>query len=264
MKALLNPSTCLILIFVISALVIGLWGNLWHLFKKEVSSILLSPILYIFTAVFLVLTGIFFFEGVSRGPSPQATLRPLLSTVSFVLLFFTPAITMRLFSEEARSGTIETLMTAPVTELQVVLSKFYAGLTFFIIMLLPTISYALILNSMATGGIDFGPILSGYLGLLLMGATFIALGTFISSLTKNQIIAFVITVTSMLVLWIIGFFAQNKNEALFQVMAYLGIPDHVDDFVKGIVDSRNVVYFLSTTVFFLFMTVRSLESRKWR
>ena len=248
METLLNPTTALILIFVISALVIGLWGNLWYLFKKEVSSVLLSPILYIFTAVFLVLTGIFFFEGVTRGPSPQATLRPLLGTISFVLLFFSPAITMRLFSEEARSGTIETLMTAPVSEIQVVLAKFFAGLTFFIIMLLPTFAYALVLNSMATAGIDFGPILSGYLGLLLLGCTFIALGTFISSLTKNQIIAFVITVTTMLVLWVIGFLAGEKTEPLFQVMAYIGIQEHVNDFVKGVVDSRNMIYFLSTTI----------------
>ena len=263
MDTLLNPTFDLIAFFGISALLIGLWPNLFPLYKREVNSVLLSPILYIFTAVFLVLTGFFFFDSIARNP--QATLRPVMSTVSFLLLFFTPAITMRLFSEESRSGTIETLMTAPVTEIQVVMAKFFAGLTFYVLMLAPTVAYVFILKSLAgEAGLDTGPIVSGYLGLLLMGAVFIALGSFISSLTKNQIIAFVVTVATMLLLWVIGFFSQNKNEPLFQVMAYLGIPDHVDDFVKGIVDTRNLVYFLSTTVFCLFLTVRSVESRKWR
>lgn len=270
MEFLLRPWVAILALSLISVGMIALIRNLWPLYRKEVNAVLLSPIVYIFTAVFLVVTGFFFYFAIAgAAQSPERgmsfAVRMIYSNVSIVLLFFAPAITMRLFSEEGRSGTIETLMTAPVSDLQVVLAKFYAGLTFYCIMLLPTLAYVAILKKVAgPAGIDLGPVLATYLGLVLMGALFVSLGLFFSSLTHNQIIAFAITLAAFLLLWVVGMAGRDKTGLGYQILAYLGMFEHVEDFIKGLVDTRNIVYYLSATVFCLFLTVRSVESRKWR
>jgi len=263
MESLLRPEVAIIILFVVSAGTIAAVRNLWPLYKKETSSVLLSPIVYIFTAVFLVVTGFFFNFYVAEVK--QANLRMTFSNISIILLFFAPAITMRLFSEEGRSGTIETLMTAPVSDLQVVLGKFFAGWTFYCVMLVPTLAYVAILARVAGDvGLDYGPIIASYLGLLLMGGLFVSLGLFFSSLTRNQIIAFAISLAAFLLLWVIGMAGRNKTGLGYQVLAYLGMFEHVDAFLKGLVDTRDIIYYLSATVLGLFLTVRSVESRKWR
>jgi ABC-2 type transport system permease protein len=263
MEFLLRPWVGILAIFVVSGGIIAFTKNLWPLYRKETNSVLLSPIIYIFTAVFLVVTGFFFNFYVAEVK--QASMRMTFSNVSIILLFFAPAITMRLFAEETRSGTIETLMTAPVTDVQVVLGKFFAGWTFYCIMLLPTLAYVGILARVSAGvGLDYGPIMAGYLGLILMGGLFVSLGLFLSSLTRNQIVAFAITLAVFLLLWVIGMAGRNKTGIGNQILAYLGMFEHIEDFIKGLVDTRDIVYYLSATVFGLFLTVRSVESRKWR
>ncbi len=238
-------------------------GNLWALYRRETNSVFLSPVVYLFTTVFLVVTGFFFY--IYIRDAQQASLRWVFSNISIILLFFAPAITMRLLSEEAKTGTLETLMTAPVTDIQVVLAKFFAGLTFYMVMLLPTLSYVALLRMVAGSGVvDYGPVLSAYLGFILMGAMFVSLGLFFSSLTRNQIVAFAVTLATLLLLWVVGMFARGKTGVIHQIIGFLGMFEHIDAFVKGLIDTRDVVYYLSTTFFFLFLTVRSVESRKWR
>ncbi|MBI2192337.1 MAG: ABC transporter permease subunit [Planctomycetes bacterium] len=237
--------------------------NLWALYRRETNSVFLSPIVYIFTTVFLVVTGFFFYVYVRDAQT--ASLRWVFSNIGIILLFFAPAITMRLLAEEGRSGTLETLMTAPVTEIQVVLGKFFAGLTFYLVMLAPTLAYILILRVVAGEvGIDYGPILSAYLGLLLMGGLFISIGLFFSSLTRNQIVAFAITLAVFLLLWVLGMISRDKSGPVHEVIKYIGMFEHIDAFVKGLIDTRDILYYVSATLFFLFLTVRSVESRKWR
>lgn len=237
--------------------------NLLALYRREINGVFLSPIIYIFTTVFLVVTGFFFYIYIRDAQS--ASLRWVFSNISIILLFFAPAITMRLLAEEARSGTLETLMTAPVSEVQVVLGKFFAGLTFYLVMLVPTLAYVAILRMVAgAGNIDYGPIFAAYLGLLLMGGLFISIGLLFSSLTRNQIVAFAITLATFLLLWVIGMFSRGKTGVVHEVINYIGMFEHIDAFVKGLIDTRDIIYYLSTTVFCIFLTVRSLESRKWR
>jgi ABC-2 type transport system permease protein len=180
-----------------------------------------------------------------------------------LIIFLISIITMRLLAEEKRSGTIETLMTAPLKEIEVVVGKYLAALFFFIFLWVPTFFYVFILKKYADP--DLGPILSGYLGNFLLGAFLISVGVFTSSLTRNQIISAVLSFLILGMLFSIGileFITMNPKYKEF--LGYLNFWHHMEDFGKGIVDTRYLVYYISMTIFFLFLSVRTLEKRKWK
>lgn len=221
-----------------------------------------SPLGYVIMTVFLIFSGYFFWSGLSQFPD-VSILRYILGLLGFISLIISPMITMRLIAEEKKSGTLELLMTAPVTETQVIVAKYISALLFFIAMIIPTVAYVFLL--MKWGNPDLGAIVSGYVGLICMTAVFLAIGLFISSLTSNQIVAVIITFVLLLILWVIGWVGEGvKDESWRSMLKYIGFGDHLESFGKGLLDSRDLFYCLSTVVFFLFLTVRSLESRRWR
>ena len=224
------------------------------LFTREFQAYFHSPIAYVVLTTFLIISGYFFSMILSF--TEEATLRYTLSNMAITLLFICPLITMRLLAEERNSGTIETLMTDPVREVEVVLGKFFAALLFYITLLVPTGSYIIILKLI--GNPDTGPMISGYIGLVLIGAVFISIGVFASSLSKNQIVAGVITLVSLLLLWVIGWAGELAPGTLSKVLAYLGFFDHFEDLQRGIIDTKDIIYYVTTAILFLFLTVRIL------
>jgi len=182
--------------------------------------------------------------------------------MSVILLFIIPMITMGLFSEEKRRGTIELLLTAPLTDMQVVLGKFFAAATFFLILLLSTwvpMSVLYLYGSPASG-----PILTAYLGMLLYGLALIAIGIFISTLTENQIIAAVLSFGTIMVLWLVDVMANNAQATTKEVLTYLSILSHLDDFTRGVLATSHIIFYLSLIVMALFLTYRSVDSLRWR
>ena len=234
--------------------------NALALARREINAAFLSLLAWIVLAVFLIFSGFFFWLFASR--THEASLLDTVGIISFFFLVATPLLTMRLLSEEYRSGTIETLMTAPVTEWQVILGKFIGALAFYAAMLLPTLAYAAIL--LALGKPDVGVMFSSYLGLVAMGCEFIALGLFCSTVTHNQIVAAVFALVLLLVLWVIGAVGDFLPAALRSSVEYLGTMPHLNAFSAGRVAFRDLFYFFSLTVFWLFLSVRVLESKRWR
>ncbi len=253
--------------------------GVWGLFKKEMRLYFTSPVAYVVFTFFLLGMGGFFYNifafynqlSMQAAMNPafardlnvtDAIMRPLFSNTGIILLFVVPMLTMRLFAEEKRSGTIELLMTYPVRDGEVLLGKFVAAMALFLMLLGFTALYPAMVGYFTR--VEWGPLLSGYLGLVLLGGAFLAVGLLISSLTENQIIASVVTFFILLVFWIIGWFADSVGgnwRALFQ---YLSIPEHLDNFGKGVVDTKDVVYYLSVITFCLFLSLRSLDSKRWR
>jgi len=234
--------------------------NVLTLFRRELNASFLSPMAYVAATFFLFISGLFFYKilEVTR----EVTLRYALDSVSFFLMCVTPLVTMRLLAEERKSGTMETLMTAPVTDVQVVLGKFLGAMGFIVAILAPTGVYVVALSFV--GEPDYGAIISAYLGMLLMGALFVSIGLFVSSLTSNQIVAAIVTFISLICLWIAGGFSIGTSGHLNAFLDYVGLLNHLQAFSKGIIDTRDVVYYLTLTAYFLFLSVRSLETRKWR
>lgn len=238
---------------------------------RELRAYFFSPLAYVILTFFLLVNGGVFLLIVSFLNDPRAggSATPLKlffgDTFFFwlILLFVTPILTMRLLSEERRSGTIEMLMTAPVSEAQVVTAKYLAALAFYVFLWLPTLAYVAIVATY--GEVDWGPIASGYLGVAGIGAVFLAVGLFGSSFTKNQVVAAISTFAMLIFFFAVAFLdSLVTNDALKEVLSYVNLLDHMDDFGKGIVDSRRLVYYLSTVVLFLFLTSRALEAKKWR
>ncbi len=238
--------------------------NILTIAQKELSTYFVSPVAYVVTAFFLVVMGYLFAVPVVafRNAPIMAVIRSLFFNMAVVLLLISPALTMRLLAEEQRMGTIELLLTSPVRDWEVVLGKFLGSLGFFAVMLVLTGFYPLI--ALRVGNPDLGPILSSYLGTFLMGAAFLAAGLFASSLTQNQIIAAVVGFAILLLLWLIDALSNIAGGSLAQVLQYLSLITHFDDFTKGVVDTSNLVYYLSVTAIFLFLATRSLETRRWR
>ncbi len=239
--------------------------------RRELVAYFSSPLAYIVMTAFLLLQGYIFYLIVSYLNRPQTmAMTPLRlffgGTIFFwlFLLFVVPVITMRLIAEERRSGTIETLLTAPVTEGQVITGKFLSALAFYVILWLPTVVYVIILRQHSS--VDLGPVAAGYLGVLLLGFLFLGVGTFTSTLTNNQLIAAILAFAAMVALFSVGLIQQLlvSSSALKSVLEYMNLWTQMDDFAKGIVDSRHVVYTLSTGIFFLFLATKSLEVKKWR
>jgi ABC-2 type transport system permease protein len=253
--------------------------NVFAIIEREMRAYFNSPIAYVVLTIFIFLSGIFFhsiLDQVMRMglmaqvqqagrpiDMPGMISRGFLSTMSVILLFIMPMITMGLFSEEKKRGTIELLLTAPLTDLQVVLGKFLAAGTFFLILLVSTwipMGVLYIFGSPASG-----PILTAYLGLLLYGLAIIAIGLFISTLTENQIIAAVLSFGAIMVLWLVDVVAQNSESSASKgVLTYLSILSHLDDFMKGVLSTTHIIFYLSLMLIALFLTYRSVDSLRWR
>jgi len=237
-------------------------NNVYAVFKKEFRSYFNSPIAYIFITAFLVFSGWLFFRGFFL--IGQATMRPFFSILPWEFLFFVPAVTMRLWAEEKKMGTMELLMTLPLKDGEIVIGKFLAAFLFLAITVLLTITFPLTLYYL--GKPDLGPILGGYIGALLMGAAYLSIGLFISSLTENQIVAFILSVFACFGLFIIGepIVLTALPGWLAGFFSFLGLGSHFQSIGRGVIDSRDIIYYLSVIIFFLFLNTRFVESRKWR
>jgi ABC-2 type transport system permease protein len=242
---------------------------LWAVFLRELRAYFVSPLAYLVLFFFLVYNGLVFSTVVSYLNNPAASSeRPLDSLFQgfffwIILLFICTVLTMRLISEELRSGAIEVLMTAPVTELQVVLGKYLAALTFFCALWVPTVAYAVIIGHYSH--VDWGPIAGGYLGIFWLGAFFLSIGVLFSALTKSQLLAAIMSFAVFTVLFVVGLLENLFNsDGARQTLGYVDLLSHMEEMHKGIVDTRHLVYYLSVICFFLFLASRALEDRKWR
>lgn len=252
-------------------------SNVLAIAQKELKSYFASPIAYIVIGFFSLLFGYFFyallvyFDRQSMqfaGLGAQAPMnvndqliRPVFLNASVVLLFVLPMITMRTYSEEKRSGTIELLLTAPLTDFQIIMGKFAGAMLLYAAML--AITFIHMGTLFAFGNPQLLPIVTAYLGLLLMGGCFISVGLLISSLTKNQIVAGMITFAVFLLLWVINWVGSFTGPTTQSVLNYLSITDHLDDFTKGILDTKHLVYYVSFIAFGLFLTARSVDTERW-
>ena len=253
--------------------------RIWPIFKKEMRLYFTSPVAWVVLTIFLFIAGYFFSSifsffsqaSIQSAMNPQmgrdlnvtdSVMRPLFSNVSVILLLLMPLVTMRLFAEERRAGTIELLLTYPVRDGAVLAGKYLAALGLYALMIGLTVLYPLIVVYFAR--LEWGPVLTGYLGLLLMGATFIAVGVFASSLTENQIVAAVTTFGVLLIFWILGWSADFAGGSLGRVLQFLSILEHNDSFSKGVLDTKDVLYYVNFTALALFLTLRSLEARRWK
>lgn len=228
-----------------------------HIFKKEFSGYFISPIAYIVIAIFLVVTGWFFFT--TFFLYNQASLRNFFSLLPLILSFVIPAVTMRLFSEELNVGSYELLLTMPVTFQDVILGKFMACLAFIAAMLLPTLAYPVLVSMM--GDLDWGPVAGGYLGALLLGGAFAAVGLFASSLTRNQIVAFIVATAICFSLTLIDKMLFFLPQSLLGLLAYLGAGYHFQNIAKGIVDTRDIIYFFSVAFIGLYAAKLSMQEK---
>lgn len=234
--------------------------NVGIVMKRELSAYFSSPAAYVVIAVFLLVMGFLFAFSVYF--TRQATLRPMFLNANIVLMLVAPILTMRLLAEEQRSGTIELMLTAPVREVELVLGKFFASIVFLIAMLAMTLWYALVLRQL--GNPDPGPILAGYVGTLLFGAAFMAVGLLASSLSQNQIVAAFLSFGVLLMFYLVDSAGNFLGGSLQAVLGYVSMAPHLDDFTKGVVDTKDVVYYLSLIVVCLFLTTSVLQVRRWR
>ncbi len=236
--------------------------TIYILFKKELMSYFNSPIAYIFIGVFLIVGNWLFFN--YFFVIGQASVRNYFSLLPWIFLFLSPAITMRLWAEEKKSGTIEFLLTLPITDWQATLAKFFSALAFLAISLVLTITLPISIAFL--GDIDSGQVIGSYLGALFLGGSYLALGLFISSLTKNQIIAFVLGLVACFVAFIIGasFVLENAPQFALPVMKFLGLGSHFYNISKGVIDSKDIIYYCSFIFIFLWFNVRVIEKRGWR
>jgi ABC-2 type transport system permease protein len=234
--------------------------NVANIARRELEAYFLSPIAYVAIAIFLFLMG-YLFERILYL-SREATLQYVFYNMTTVLMLVSPLLSMRLFAEENRAGTLELLLTSPVRDWEVVLGKYLAALGVLALALGLTGVYALVLA--VVGQPEWGPILTGYLGMFLFGASLLALGLLTSSWTRNQVIAAFSAVVLILFLWVIDALASSAGGPLAGSLRYLALSQHFEDFLRGVVDTRHVAYYLSLTFLCLFLTVRSLESRRWR
>jgi ABC-2 type transport system permease protein len=252
-------------------------NNILAIAHKELKAYFSTPIGYIVIGFFALLFGYFFYVmvvifnqqslqlgGLEGGnvDMNQQLIRPLFLNASVILLFVLPLVTMRTYSEEKRSGTIELLLTSPVTDVQIILGKFLGAMTLYAAMLAITMIHMGLL--MSWGNPETKVIATGYLGLLLMGGCFISVGLLISSLTKNQIVAGFMTFAVFLMLWVINWLADSSGPTGQAILSFLSITDHFDDFTKGIIDTKHLAYYLSFITFGLFLTAKSVDSERWR
>ena len=253
--------------------------NILAIAQKELKSYFSGPIAYIAIGLWALLYGYFFIailqyfvrqsmqmSQFGAGPQAinvnQALIRPLLQNVTIMILFTMPMVTMRTYSEEKRSGTIELLLTSPLTDFQIVMGKFLGAMALYGIMLLVTLVHIGLL--FIYGNPEWKPIVTAYIGILLLGGCFVALGLFISSLTKNQIVAGMTTFAVFLLFWIITWIGSFSGPTVDKLTQYLSIVDQFDDFAKGVIDTSHLIYYLSFITFGLFLTVKSVDTERWR
>ncbi|MCD6288837.1 MAG: ABC transporter permease subunit [Candidatus Hydrogenedentes bacterium] len=253
--------------------------NIWCIYKREMRTYATTSSVYVVMVLFTLISGYFFNRIVDwfAFASPQMAsqqyghydinftemvINPVLMNTSIVMLFVLPILTMRLFAEEKRLGTAELLFSYPLRDTDVLLGKFAASVTVFTIMLgLTGINMCLLIHY---GDPEIGPMLVGHLGLWLMGVSFISLGIFISSLTESQVVAAVGGLGSLLLLWVISWAGERAGQGLRQLFEQVSIYYHFGNMAKGVIETNDIVYYVMFTVLFLFLTTRSLESKKWR
>ena len=252
--------------------------NIMAIAGREMRSYFVSPIGWTILGQFAIMFGYFFVVFLNSfvrqsmeaqfGGGPQAMninmtmIRGLFNNVSVILLFLVPMITMRTYSEEKRSGTIELLLTSPLQDVEIIVGKFVGAMGLYCAMLGVTLVYILLL--FVYGNPEWKPIVAGYAGLLLMGGCFISLGLFISSLTKDQVLAGMGTFNVLLMLWVVNWMADSAGPTIGAALSYLSISGQFDDFGKGIIDTAHIVYYLSVITFGLFLTAKSVDSERWR
>jgi ABC-2 type transport system permease protein len=251
--------------------------NIVAIAEREVGAYFSSPIAYVLIGFFALLFGWFFYvplayfvqQSGQMGMNPTQALNinqmlvgPTLMNTTVIMLFLFPLITMRTYAEEKRSGTIELLLTSPITDVEIIIGKFLGAMLLYAAMLAVTVIHMGIL--FVYGEPEWKPIATGYLGLLMMGGCFLSLGLFISSLTKNQIVAAMATFAVFLMLWVINWIGTFVGPTTQAVLAHLSLTDHFDDFAKGIIDTKHVIYYLSFMAFGLFLTAKSVDSESWR
>ena len=253
--------------------------NILAIWQREMKSYFISPIAYAVLIVYLLLTGLFFFgnlsevvqytmsmaqmgQGTQPIDVPAFVTQSLFRTTSVILLFLIPMLTMGLFTEEKKRGTIELLLTTPVGHFQAMIGKYLAGLTFLLILFVS--SWITLSPLFIYGQPDWKPIMSGYFGMFLYGAALLALGLFISTLTENQVVAVVLTFGVSLLLWLVSVFSSSAVGATKSVIEYLSVISHLDDFIKGVIDTSHIIYYLTFAFVGLFLAYRSLESMRWK
>ncbi len=251
--------------------------NILAIVRKEWRGYFASPIGYVVIGMYALVFGYFYTVGLSwfirqsmQGPQMgggpmnvnQQMIRYVFLNSTVIFLFVVPLITMRTYAEEKRSGTIELLMTSPITDFQIVTGKFFGAMSLYVAMLGITVIHIAVL--FAYGSPEWKPILTGYLGLLLLGGCFVSVGLFFSSLTKNQIVAGMFTFAVLLLLWVIDWVGSFAGPNVEKLTTYLSLTGHVEDFLRGVVDSQHVVYYLSFITFGLFLTAKAVDSERWR
>lgn len=234
--------------------------SVFIIFKKELHSFFASPMAYIFLVVFALVNGYFFTN--TFFLYDQSDMRALFSIVPLVYLFFIPAVSMGLISREKGLGTIEILATLPIRDFDLVLGKYLAAFTLIFVGLLTSSIHYITLTFVGTN-IDHGAIFSGYLGLALMGGVYAAIGIFSSSLTDNQVVAFIIGIAIVMVFFLMDQLLVFVPSSMAGIVQYLSTGFHLSNISRGVIDTRNLIYFLSMISFFLFLTTRNVESRKW-
>jgi len=255
-------------------------SNILAIAHKELKSYFASPIAYIVIGLWALMYGYFFVALLSffvrqsmqmgqfgmQGPQAmnvnQQLIRPLLQNVLILILFLMPMVTMRAYAEEKRSGTIELPLTSPLTDFQIIVGKFLGAMALYGCMLAVTLIHLGLLFWF--GRPEWKPLVTAYIGLLLMGGCFIAVGLFISSLTRNQIVAGMVTFAVFLMLWIITWIGSFSGPTVDKLTQYLSIVDHYDDFGKGVLDTTHLIYYVSFIIFGLFLTAKSVDSERWR
>jgi ABC-2 type transport system permease protein len=236
--------------------------NVFAIARREFQGYFSSLIAYVFLVIYLLLTSWLFFRLFFLNG--QASMRLMFDVLPWVFLFFIPAITMRLWAEEKKVGTMELLMTLPLRDRDAVIGKYLAALALLVLALLLT--FLLPIITAFLGNLDPGPVVGGYLGAILLGGAYLAIGVFVSSLTENQIVAFILGVVLIFIMYMIGsdIVLYSVPASLASVFEYLSLGTHFNSIGRGVIDSRDLVYYLSIIVFFLYLNTRSIESRKWR
>lgn len=253
-------------------------SNVIAIADRELRSYFASPIAYAVIGLFALVFGWMIYsylhmfllrtmEMQSMGGAGAVNvnvmlIRPVIQQIGIIVLFVLPMITMRTYSEEKRSGTIELLLTSPVTDLEIILGKFFGAFTLYALMLLVTLPTILLL--FLYGEPDWKPVVTSYLGMLLVGGSFIAFGLFISSLTKNQIVAAVLTFCILLMLLLVNWLRDMSGPTMGAVISAIALFEPLDDFTKGVIDTRHLIYYLSVITFGLFLTAKSVDSERWR
>jgi ABC-2 type transport system permease protein len=252
-------------------------SNIVAIARKELRSYFAAPTGYVVIGMYALVFGVFYavglnyavrqsMQGPGMGGGPanviEQMMRYVLMNLTVINLLVVPLITMRTYAEEKRSGTIELLMTSPVTDLQIIGGKFFGAMSLYAAMLGITLIHVAVL--FVYGNPEWKPIVSGYLGLLLLGGCFVSLGLFFSSLTRNQIVAGIFTFAVLLLFYILDWAGSLAGPAVEKVVGYLSLTSHLEDFVRGVIDSQHVIYYLSFITFSLFITAKAVDSERWR